>query len=116
VTATPRIFVEGIGELMSKTMSLEPIVAHQQNARKSTGPRTANGRAVSKMNALQHGILGKAQGRSRWRSRKGAESEQLFFAKRTHLGPQNQTQDHEHQEIYTTSPTGFPDNTAPAAN
>lgn len=38
-------------------MSLKQIVANQANARKSTGPKSPKGRAVSKMNALKHGIL-----------------------------------------------------------
>ncbi len=44
---------------MRKTMSLKQIAANRQNARKSTGPRTREGRAVSKMNAVKHGILSK---------------------------------------------------------
>ena len=44
---------------MRKTMSSKQIAANRQNARKSTGPRTPAGRAVSKMNALKHGILSK---------------------------------------------------------
>jgi|SRR6185436_10777390 len=42
---------------MRKTMSSKQIAANRQNARKSTGPKTARGRAASKMNALKHGIL-----------------------------------------------------------
>ena len=38
-------------------MSPKQIAANQANARKSTGPKTPEGRAVSKMNALKHGIL-----------------------------------------------------------
>jgi hypothetical protein len=33
------------------------IGANKQNAKKSTGPRTEQGKAVSRLNALQHGIL-----------------------------------------------------------
>ncbi len=40
-----------------KRMSLKQIAANQRNAQKSTGPQTANGKAVAKMNALKHGIL-----------------------------------------------------------
>jgi len=44
---------------MRKRMSLKQIAANRANARKSTGPRTPEGRAVSKMNAVKHGILSK---------------------------------------------------------
>ena len=44
---------------MNKTMSPKQIEANRRNAQKSTGPKTPNGRAVSKMNALKHGILSK---------------------------------------------------------
>ncbi len=44
---------------MHKTMSMKQLAANRRNALKSTGPRTANGRAVSKMNAVKHGILSK---------------------------------------------------------
>lgn len=42
---------------MDKPTSAKQIAANRRNAAKSTGPRTAQGRAVSKMNALKHGIL-----------------------------------------------------------
>lgn len=38
-------------------MTEKQIAANRANAQKSTGPKTAAGRAVSKMNALKHGIL-----------------------------------------------------------
>jgi hypothetical protein len=44
---------------MNKTMSLKQIEANRRNAQKSTGPKTPNGRAFSKMNALKHGLLSK---------------------------------------------------------
>jgi hypothetical protein len=46
-------------ELMKKVMSLEQLEANRRNAQRSTGPKTRNGRAVYKMNALKHGILSK---------------------------------------------------------
>jgi hypothetical protein len=42
-----------------KTMSLKQIEANRANAQKSTGPRTPEGRAASKLNAVKHGILSK---------------------------------------------------------
>jgi hypothetical protein len=44
---------------MGKKISLKQIAANQANAQKSTGPKTPEGRAVSKMNALKHGIYSK---------------------------------------------------------
>ena len=44
---------------MKKHMSPAQLEANRRNAQKSTGPRTPNGRAVSKMNACRHGILSK---------------------------------------------------------
>lgn len=43
--------------MKKKPISERQLTANRRNAQKSTGPRTAEGRAVSKMNALKHGIL-----------------------------------------------------------
>ena len=44
---------------MRKPMNITPgkLEANRRNAEKSTGPKTANGKAVSKLNALKHGLL-----------------------------------------------------------
>jgi hypothetical protein len=42
---------------MQKLLSPQKLDANRRNALKSTGPKTPQGRAVSKMNALKHGIL-----------------------------------------------------------
>jgi hypothetical protein len=46
-------------EPVNKTTSSKQLDANRHNAQKSTGPKTPEGRAVSKMNALKHGILSK---------------------------------------------------------
>ena len=50
---------ENIGVPIDKTTSPEQLAANRRNAQKSTGPKTPEGRAVSKMNALKHGIFSK---------------------------------------------------------
>jgi hypothetical protein len=44
---------------MRNTMSAKQLAANRANAQKSTGPKTINGKAASKMNALKHGIRSK---------------------------------------------------------
>lgn len=39
------------------TVSRRQLAANRKNAGKSSGPRTAGGKAISKMNAVKHGIL-----------------------------------------------------------
>ena len=61
VTFTPPapVFPRAPGEpdRTGKTASPAQIDANLRNARKSTGPKTPEGRTPSKMNALKHGIL-----------------------------------------------------------
>ena len=76
---------------MRKTMSLKQIAANGRNAQKSTGPRTPAGRAVSKMNAMKHGILS-TQVLVRGRQIKESESEfaalhQRFWQALNPVGP-----------------------------
>ena len=51
-----RCAVERI-RFVSAEISTKKLSANRSNALKSTGPRTPEGRAVSKMNALKHGIF-----------------------------------------------------------
>src|SRR5665213_359542 len=44
---------------MNENTSPKKLAANQRNAKKSTGPKTANGRAKSKMNAMKRGIYSK---------------------------------------------------------
>ena len=42
---------------MKKITSVNRIEANRRNARKSTGPKSAGGKAMSRMNAFKHGLL-----------------------------------------------------------
>jgi hypothetical protein len=44
----------------TKRLSEKQLAANRANALQSTGPRTAEGRATSRWNALQHGVLARA--------------------------------------------------------
>jgi hypothetical protein len=44
----------------AKRLSEKQLAANRANALKSTGPRTPEGRAISRWNALQHGVLARA--------------------------------------------------------
>jgi len=44
---------------MKKSRSPKQIEASRRNGQKSTGPKTPEGRAISKLNALKHGLLAK---------------------------------------------------------
>ena len=51
------------------------IAANQQNAQLSTGPKTAHGKAIAKMNAFKQGILARrAVLKGRYNKKAGASS------------------------------------------
>ncbi|MHC5184648.1 MAG: hypothetical protein ACYSPI_10290, partial [Planctomycetota bacterium] len=58
-------------------VSQKQLLANQQNALKSTGPKTTEGKALAKRNSLKHGLLAKevviTEG-------DGAEDQQAFDA------------------------------------
>ena len=64
-----------MAEVSAKTVSPAQMAANRRNAQKSTGPRTAHGRDVSKMNALKHGFLSEA---TVIRGKHARESERQF--------------------------------------
>jgi hypothetical protein len=73
---------------MRKTMSVKQLTANRRNAQKSTGPKTHNGRAVSKMNALKHGILSKeVLVRGKHARENAHELRKLHARFREHLNP-----------------------------
>src|SRR5271170_831831 len=73
---------------MKKIMSEEQIEANRANAAKSTGPRTAAGKAVSKMNGLTHGIFAREVVlRGRDQGERGREFQELHRLYREHFAP-----------------------------
>ncbi len=66
-------------DTVKKALSVKQIAANRRNAQKSTGPRTAAGKQISKMNAFKHGILSREV---IVRGRQIKESEQEFLALR----------------------------------
>jgi len=51
-------FTRLIGKVKARTMTSErQKSANQANARRSTGPQTPEGKAVTRLNALGHGLL-----------------------------------------------------------
>ena len=56
----PVIMAANDCRIMNKTATQKQIAANRANALKSTGPKTPEGRAASKMNALKHGIRSEA--------------------------------------------------------
>jgi hypothetical protein len=51
---------------MTRISSQRTREANKRNARRSTGPRTARGKARAKLNALQHGLAAVSLRKTRW--------------------------------------------------
>ncbi len=73
---------------MKNTLSVNRIEANRMNALKSTGPKSAEGKAVSRMNGLKHGILAREVVlRSRVDGERGREFQALQRLYWEHLAP-----------------------------
>ena len=73
---------------MKKTMSPRQLMANRRNALKSTGPKTAAGKAVARMNALKHGLLaGQVVVRSHKLRESRGEFKNLCRVHHEHLAP-----------------------------
>ena len=84
-------------------MSLKQIAANQANAKKSTGPKSPEGRAVAKMNALKHGILSReVLVRGRHRKENGRELAALHQRFWADLQPVGVTEEMLVDQIVTT--------------
>lgn len=72
-------------------MSQKQIEANRCNARKSTGPRTPNGKAAAKLNALKHGILSSQVVVQGWKIHESSEAfdslRKQFWEQLTPVGP-----------------------------
>jgi len=49
----------GLSEASKKTISSRKLQANRENSKKSTGPKTSAGKAISSWNSIQHGLLSK---------------------------------------------------------
>ena len=76
---------------MKKTISSKQLAANRRNARKSTGPKTPEGKAVAKLNALKHGILSREVVVRGWKvhesSREFDALRQRFLEQLAPIGP-----------------------------
>jgi hypothetical protein len=73
---------------MKKIISENRIEANRRNARKSTGPKTAEGKAMSRMNGFKHGIFAREVVlRGRDRGERGREFQDLHWLYREHFAP-----------------------------
>ena len=73
---------------MKNTLSVNRIEANRMNARKSTGPKSAEGKAMSRMNGFKHGIFAREVVlRGRDRGERGREFQDLHWSYREHFAP-----------------------------
>ena len=88
---------------MKKNMSVEQVEANRTNCRKSTGPKTAEGKAMSRMNAVKHGILSREVVlRGENRGEREREFESLYRWYREYLEPVGPLEEMLVERIVTT--------------
>jgi hypothetical protein len=89
---------------MKKTISVEKVEANRANALKSTGPKTAEGKAITKMNSFKHGIFAREVVlRGRKDEERGREFHELHRLYRQHLMPVGPVEEMLVERIVTTS-------------
>ena len=75
---------------MKKIISVNRIEANRMNARKSTGPKSAEGKAKSRMNAIKYGLLARevvVRGFGFFDGEQGSKFQALHRMYREHLDP-----------------------------
>ena len=73
---------------MSKTLSIQQITANRNNAQKSTGPKTPEGKADSRMNASKYNVLSRQMVVRGYKISESAdEFEALYQQYHEHLDP-----------------------------
>src|SRR5258706_9089247 len=83
--------------------TVKQINANRANARKSTGPKTPEGKSVAKMNAVRHGILARhvvLQGQHD--NERAREFQQLYAEYREHFAPVGPLEEMLVERIVTT--------------
>lgn len=89
---------------MKKTTSPQQIEANRRNAGKSTGPRTAAGKAASRLNATKHGLLAKSVVVRGYKFKESsAEFEELNREFHEHLAPAGPLEEMLVDKIVTTT-------------
>ncbi len=88
---------------MKKHMSVEQVEANRMNCRKSTGPKTPEGKSMSRMNAIKYGILSREVVlRGENRGEREREFESLYRWYRENLEPVGPLEEMLVERIVTT--------------